>query len=110
MTIRAAVLTWLGLGLLLAATVVLAQVPMGRWNLVASLGIAAAKAALIMLVYMKLWRGRALNRLAAGVLVLWLAILFGLTFTDYVTRPRIGGAELTDLPPPQPGQPDPLAR
>ena len=51
---------------LLAATVTLAYVPMGAGNTVASLGIAAAKAALIMLVYMKLWHGRPLDRLAAG--------------------------------------------
>ncbi|WP_313136391.1 cytochrome C oxidase subunit IV family protein [Paracoccus jeotgali] len=89
MTLRRAILTWLALGLLLAATVALAHVPMGGTNIVVSLGIAAAKAALIMLVYMKLLRGRPLNRLAAGVLILWLSIMFGLTFTDYLTRPEI---------------------
>lgn len=89
MTTRVAVLTWVGLLLLVAATVTLAHVPMGIGNTVASFGIAALKAALILLFFMKLWHGRPLNRLAVGVLILFLGILFGLTFTDYLTRPDV---------------------
>lgn len=106
MTARNAVLVWAALSLLLAATVALAYVPMGVGNMVASLGIAAAKAALIMLIYMKLWHGRPLDQLAAGVLLLWLAILVGLTFTDYLTRPEIQATRATELPAPQPTEPE----
>ena len=107
MTLRGALMTWAALALLLTATVILAHVPMGAGNAVASLAIAFAKAALIMLIYMKLWRGPALNQLAAGVLLLWLAVMVGLTFTDYLTRPEIATAPETDLPPPGPLQPIP---
>lgn len=95
MTTRVALLTWAGLLLLVAATVTLAHVPMGIGNTVASFGIAAVKAALILLFFMKLWHGRPLNRLAVGVLILWLGIMFGLTFTDYLTRPEV---KMDDLP------------
>jgi cytochrome c oxidase subunit IV len=101
-TARTAVLAWAALSVLLAATVTLAYVPMGLGNAVASLGIASLKAALIVLVYMKLRAGRPLDRLAFGTLVLWLAILVGLTFTDYLTRPTIVGSAEADLPAPQP--------
>jgi cytochrome c oxidase subunit IV len=106
-TARSAVLIWAVLSLLLAGTVALAYVPMGVGNALASLGIATAKAALIMLVYMKLWHGRPLDQLALGTLVLWLAILVGLTFTDYLTRPEIRAPVETELPAPDVGERDP---
>lgn len=105
MTARSVLLVWAALSALLAATVMLAYVPMAFGNTLASLGIAAAKAALIMLVYMKLWHGRPLNQLALGTLVLWLSILIGLTFTDYLTRPTITAGVETKLPAPQPAEP-----
>ena len=99
MTARAAIVTWGILLLLVAVTVFLAHEPMGAGNTVASFGIAATKAALIMLIYMKLWRGRPLHRLAAGLLILWLGIMMGLTFTDYLTRPQITEDAQTENPP-----------
>lgn len=98
-------LAWLALAALLAMTVGLAYLPMGPGNIAVAMTIALAKSALIMLVYMKLWHGRALNQLAAGTLVLWLAILVGLTFTDYLTRPAIEATAETELPPPTAGEP-----
>lgn len=100
MTARTVVLVWLALAVLLAATVGIAHVPLGFGNLTLSMAIAVAKAALIMLVYMKLWRGRPLEQLAAGTLVLWLAILISLTFVDYLTRPEIVATAETRLPAP----------
>lgn len=107
MTVRAAVFAWAGLAALLALTVALALVPMGQGNLLASFGIALAKAAIILLVYMKLWHGSVLNRFAAAILCLWLAILVGLTFVDYLTRPEIDASEEIDMPAPESGQPIP---
>jgi cytochrome c oxidase subunit IV len=101
-----AVLVWAALSLMLGAMMALAYVPMGVGNTVASVGIAAAKAALIMLVYMKLWHGRPLDQLALGTLVLWLAILIGLTFNDYLIRPEIRATRATELPAPQPTKPE----
>lgn len=105
MTVRGAILTWAALVLLLITTLALAYVPMGLGNTVASLGIAAVKAALIMLIYMKLWRGPALHRFAAAMLGLWLAIMIGITFTDYLTRPKVIESPEVSLPQPGPGQP-----
>ena len=78
--------TWLVLMALLAATFALAHVRLGAGNIVASLAIAATKAALIGLVFMELRRSPALIVLFAGVALLGLALLFGLSGTDYATR------------------------
>ena len=107
MTARTAVLVWLALSVLLAATIWAAHVPLGIGNLTLSMAIAVAKAALIMLVYMKLWRGRPLEQLAAGTLVLWLAILISLTFVDYLTRADIVATAETRLPAPPAGRTQP---
>ncbi|WP_244497628.1 cytochrome C oxidase subunit IV family protein [Aureimonas sp. AU40] len=74
---------------LLALTIALAFVPLGRLNGVASYGIALAKAGLVALVFMKLGRSPALVRLAAFAGVFWLAALCLLTFTDYPFRQPI---------------------
>jgi cytochrome c oxidase subunit 4 len=76
-----------GLYLLLALTVGSAFVPMGALNSVANLGIAAAKALLVAVLFMGLGRDDALLRLAAAAAFFWLVTLFGLTFSDYLTRP-----------------------
>lgn len=79
---------WLGLMLLLAATVAGAYWPLGRGNLVLSLVIAAAKAAIVVTVFMQLARPNPLLRLAAGAALVFLAFLFTLSFADMVTRPE----------------------
>lgn len=83
---RAPLLAWAGLSVLLAATCFLAYVPMGRANLVVSLAIAAAKALLVALVFMRLAEGHAINRLAASAGPIWVFIMFLLTAADYLTR------------------------
>ena len=71
---------------LLVATLVLAYVPLGGWNGAISIVIAALKAFLVALVYMRLFKGLAISRLAALAGLLWLSTLFALTFTDYPFR------------------------
>ncbi|MDF3812618.1 MULTISPECIES: hypothetical protein [Rhodopseudomonas] len=44
------------------------------------------KAALALLIFMSLWRSRAIMRLAAATGLFWLAILFALTFSDVLSR------------------------
>lgn len=77
--------------LLLAGTVAGAHVELGAGNIILSLGIAAAKAALIFWFFMHLKEGGALLRLIAVAAVLWLLIMFALSMADYATRPLLSG-------------------
>lgn len=91
-------LTWAALLALLAATLALAYVPMpGPMNVVVALGISVAKTLLVLALFMKLFRAPALTRAAAAAGLFWLAVLFALSATDYLTRKveRVG-----DLPTP----------
>ena len=78
--------TWLALLALVAATFGLAHVSMGPWNTVAALGIAAVKVLLVALFFMHLKRASAVVAIFALIGLVWLAILFGLSSTDYATR------------------------
>ena len=84
--VRVYVLTWLALTALLAATFAIAHLPLGLFNTVASLAIAAVKVALVALFFMHLRRAPVLVAMVALVGFAWLAILFGLSGTDYATR------------------------
>ena len=79
-------LAWIGLVLLLALTLAVAYVPFGRGNIAVALAIGTAKTVIVLLVFMKLARSPPLTWIFAGAGLLWLALLFGLTFTDYATR------------------------
>lgn len=79
-------LVWLALSALLAATVGSAYVPLGAFNTILNMGIAAAKVALILLFFMKLTSSSALIRLASMAGLFWLAFMFALTAGDYLTR------------------------
>ena len=83
---RSLVLTWIALLGLLAATLALAYVPMGIYNTVAGLGISAIKAALVVVLFMKLLDTSPIVRAAAAAGLFWLAFLFALSATDYMTR------------------------
>ncbi|CAO3426997.1 cytochrome C oxidase subunit IV family protein [Azospirillum endophyticum] len=79
--------TWAALVVLLAATLGLAYVPMpGPLNVAVALGISVAKALLVLALFMKLFRAPALTRAAAAAGLFWLAVLFALSATDYLTR------------------------
>jgi cytochrome c oxidase subunit 4 len=80
------VLVWVGLLVLLVATAGSAFVRLGAWNSVLNLGIAAIKAGLVMLFFMRLRTSHALVRLAAATGIATLAILFALLGSDYATR------------------------
>jgi cytochrome c oxidase subunit 4 len=79
-------LIWLALMLLLASTVAITFAPLGPLKGVFNLAIAAAKAGLILWVYMHLREQPGINRLAALVAVAWLAILVTMTLIDLTTR------------------------
>jgi cytochrome c oxidase subunit 4 len=77
---------WLALLGLLAATAASAYVPMGEWNSVVNMAISSVKALLVAVFFMHLRHAGALLRLVGTAAVLWLALLFGLSWTDYATR------------------------
>ncbi|HVZ53661.1 MAG TPA: cytochrome C oxidase subunit IV family protein [Pseudolabrys sp.] len=77
---------WLALLLLLALTVGSAYVPLGIFNSILNLTIAAIKVLLVLLFFMKLRSSSPLLRLAAMAGLFWLAFMFVLTAGDYLTR------------------------
>lgn len=83
---RTYVLTYIALMVLLGLTWGVAYLPLGAWNLVVALGIAGAKAALVIFVFMHLRSSPRLVWLFAAAGVFWLMILFGLTLNDYISR------------------------
>ena len=83
---RLPVLIWAALCVLLAMTCALAYVPLGDGNLPLSLAIAAAKAALIGAVFMRLREANNLHLLAASAGPVWLFIMLLLIGADYFTR------------------------
>ena len=77
---------WLALMALLALTTGLAFVPLGTANLFISLAIAAAKALLVLILFMELKGSSGLIRAAAAAGFFWLAIMIALTTADYTHR------------------------
>jgi len=71
---------------LLGLTLGMAFVPLGKGNIAVAVAIGAAKALIVVFVFMELSRGHPLKLIFAGAGLFWLAILFGLSFTDYATR------------------------
>ena len=72
--------------MLLGLTLGMAFVPLGKGNIAVAVAIGAAKALIVVFVFMELSRGHPLKLIFAGAGLFWLAILFGLSFTDYATR------------------------
>ncbi|BCG88343.1 hypothetical protein MesoLj113c_44530 [Mesorhizobium sp. 113-3-9] len=77
--IRKLTIAYLGLLVLLSLTVASSFLDLGGLNSALNLVIAAAKAAIIAILFMQLTGEGILPRLAVGATGLWLAILFGLT-------------------------------
>lgn len=78
----------IGLALLtlLAATAGATFLPLGRFSTPIAIGIAAAKATLILFYFMNLRFGDRRLRLVAGAAFVWLSILFTLSMSDFLTR------------------------
>jgi cytochrome c oxidase subunit 4 len=77
---------WLALMVLLALTTGLAFAPLGAATLFVSLTIAAAKALLVLLLFMELKAGNALVRTFAAAGFFWLLIMIAVTAADYTHR------------------------
>ncbi|MCE7027994.1 cytochrome C oxidase subunit IV family protein [Jiella avicenniae] len=67
---------------------------LGGLAILACLAIALVMAALVMTFFMHLRSAMAVMMLAGLAGVVWLAILFGLTMADYLTRPGDLGASM----------------
>jgi len=79
-------LTWVALMVFLALTLGSSYIPMGAWNSPTNIAISCAKALLIAVFFMHLRHAGALLRIAALTALIWLALLFGLSGSDYLTR------------------------
>jgi cytochrome c oxidase subunit 4 len=74
------------LGILLAATVLAAQLDLGGWNGPIALTIAFTKAALIAVFFMNLRFATPLLRLFAASGLIWFAIMMTFVLADVLTR------------------------
>ncbi len=78
--------TWLVVLGGVALTFALAYVPMGPWNIVVAIAIAAVQALIVAAIFMELRKPKTLMRMAAGTALIFLGILFVLSFSDYFNR------------------------
>jgi cytochrome c oxidase subunit IV len=70
----------------LAATVAVAYVPLGAWNLSVAMIIASAKASLVVLIFMHVRYAPKLTWIVVAAGGIWLAILIAIAQIDYATR------------------------
>lgn len=71
---------------LLALSAGSALLKLGPFNEVANLGIAAIKALLVLVIFMRLKTDNALLRIVASAGFAWLAVLIALSLADVLTR------------------------
>jgi cytochrome c oxidase subunit 4 len=79
-------LSWLALALLTGLTFGLSTVEMGRWSLVAALGIAVIKGTVVALFFMHLRDHRGASRLVLVTAALFVVVLSSLVVADVLTR------------------------
>jgi cytochrome c oxidase subunit 4 len=77
---------WLALLALLALTVVGAYQPIGSFNTVLALTIAAGKAVIIALIFMELRHDSPVTISVAGAGFFWLGVMLWLALADFLTR------------------------
>ena len=85
-SLRANLLVFAALMVLLALTVVAAQFDLGLLSVAIALAIAACKAVLIILYFMHIRYSSRLSWVFAGVGFIWLGILIVLMMSDYASR------------------------
>lgn len=72
-------------------TYLVAQIDLGRLNIIVALAIAVTKAMLVVLFFMHVWYSSRLTKVVVISGFFWLAILVTLTLSDYFTRPGTSG-------------------
>ncbi len=85
-SVRVYVLVFLALMVGTAITVGVAFLHLGPFNDVVALTIAVTKATLVVLFFMHVKHSSRMTKITVVAGFLWLAILFGLTLSDYFTR------------------------
>ncbi len=100
-------LAWLALIALMLCSLGSAYLPLGGWNVVIGLGIAALKAFIVLWWFMQLGRAGALLRIVAAAGLFTLALLFALSGLDEATRSTEAAPVQPprQLPPLRPGAP-----
>ncbi|MBI2264549.1 MAG: cytochrome C oxidase subunit IV family protein [Armatimonadetes bacterium] len=83
---RTYAMVWIGLAVLTGVTIWVAGIPLGRFNVLAALLIATAKAGLVLFFFMHLLYETTLFRLLLPVALITLASIIGLTFFDFSFR------------------------
>jgi cytochrome c oxidase subunit 4 len=78
--------TFVALLFLAGLTTAVAFVDLGRFNTVIAMGIALVKMILVLLIFMHLRSSAKLVRVVFIAGFFWLALLIGLTMTDYTSR------------------------
>ncbi len=86
MPVRTSVAIFIALLVLLIATVGAAYLPLGELHFPVAMIIAAAKAVLIVLFFMHVIYSSRLTKIITVAGFLWLAIMLGLTLSDYLSR------------------------
>ena len=79
-------IVWAGLMGLLLLTVLLNQFALGIWGTPLALLIAGLKSVLVATFYMHLRHSPGLIGLAAGAALLWIALMFLLSWADFLSR------------------------
>jgi cytochrome c oxidase subunit 4 len=72
--------------LLLLASALSALVPLTYWNSIINLAISCIKTLLVMLFFMHETEAKRLTRTTSALGFLWLALLIGLSLTDFLGR------------------------
>lgn len=98
-SLRAYVGVFIALLALTAVTTAVAFVDLGAtWNSTLAVAIAVVKALLVILFFMHVLHSRPLTWIFVAAGFFWLAILFILTLSDYVTRDDVGAGRVADVP------------
>ena len=81
---------FLALMVLTATTVWAAYTDLGPWNDLVAMVIALTKASLVVLIFMQVRFASRMAKITVVAGFLWLAILFGITLSDYFSRGFLG--------------------
>jgi cytochrome c oxidase subunit 4 len=91
------ILVWAALMVLTVFTVFIARLNLGPFNDIVALAVAVTKAVLVILFFMHVKDSSRLTRLTVVAGFFWLALLIGITLTDYLSRPAVD--KLRAIPP-----------
>ena len=83
---RRNLVVWLALDLLVFATLGLAYLPLGYFNIAIALTIAGVKIVLVAIWFMELRLAKPFTQLASTIGFVWLLVMFSLTFSEFMTR------------------------